>query len=285
MLGRGSKAAAGALPHAFYLDQGGETLDFVFDVVNFAGAEGKTRVEIHSAFDAGDLEYVDTGEGRAATIDLVAVAKTSAYEEIARSGHARNDPGGGAEDGKQVLDQIALELEPGRYRLALEARDRNSGDVGIFLTETVVRDFSLPVLTISDIQLAWDVRAATGPEGFRKGEYVVVPYPLGTYPADAPVFLFFEIYHLALSPRGESFYTVEFTVRPRGEDGDRPESLPGVGTAFDVQGASDTAREFVALETGDSALYDVEIRVTDRISGLSAAGSVAFAVDVSGRGF
>ncbi|MGH2570283.1 MAG: hypothetical protein ACRDGR_03605, partial [bacterium] len=143
---------------------------------------------------------------------------------------------------------------------------------------------SRPVLALSDIQRSRDVQRSTVPHEFRKGEYLVVPYPLGTYPPGVPAYLFFEIYHLALSPRGETFYTVDVTVRSRAPDGTTGRVVPGVGTAFDVRGRSATAREFVALETGalESTLYDVEIRVTDRVSDQSAAGSVTFGVAVGG---
>jgi GWxTD domain-containing protein len=282
MLGRGAKAAEGALPHAFFLDQGGAKLDFVFDIVHFAGDSGKTRVEIHSAFDAGSLEYEERDGAWTATLDVVVVAKTPEFEEVARASHALEDVRRSAGDraGQIVLDQVELELEPGPHRLAIEARDRRSGNVGIFLAQTAVLDLSRPVLALSDIQRSQDVQRSSAPHPFRKGEYLVVPYPLGTYPPGVPAYLFFEIYHLALSPRGETFYTVDLTVRSRAPDGSAGAVVPGVGTSFDARGRSATAREFVALETGalESALYDVEIRVTDRVSGQSASGSVTFGV-------
>jgi GWxTD domain-containing protein len=288
MLGKGSRAVQGELPHAFYLDQGGPRLDFVFDVVHFAGASRKTQVEIHTAFDAGDLAYEDAGDSSSSTLDVVVVAKTPDYEEVARASHAVNDRRRSAENraGRWVLDRIALELDPGPHHLAIEARDRGSGGVGIFLVETEVRDFSPPVLALSDIQRSQDVRPSSVPHRFRKGEYLVVPYPLGTYPMSVPATLYFEIYHLALSPRGETFYTVELTVRSRAADGTAGRVVPAVGTAFDVRGRSSTAREFVALDAGalESALYDVEIRVTDRVSGQSATGAVTFGVDAGAGG-
>ena len=286
MLGRGSEAAAGALPHAFYLDPGGERLDFVFDVVSFGGTAGRSRVEIHSAFSAGDLEYVDSDEGRAATIDVVVVAKTTDYEEVARAAHVRSDRGGDAEAERTVLEQLALELEPGPYRLAVEARDRASGDVGIYLTETVVRDFSLPTLAISDIQLALDVKRGQPGDAFLKGPYQVVPYPLGTFPRDRDIYLFFEVYGLTASPTGDVLYTVEFLIQPRQTAGSswfgssKGRVTPGVATAYEGTARAGTVREWIVLDpsTFTSDLYDVEITVIDRVGEGSATRPITFAV-------
>jgi len=272
MLARGTEALAGTLPHAFWLDQGGAKLDFVFDVVCFAGEAARSRLEIHSAFAATDLEW----SSATATVDMVAVAKTLDYEEVARVSHARSMP-----RGAPPRDRIALDLDPGPYRLALEARDRAGGKVGIFLTETMVPDFSASELALSDVQRCLDVRRASGPDPFRNGDWVVVPHPGGTYRAGTPVFLFFEVYHLARSPAGETFYTVGVTVRSRAPDGTVGEVVAGVGNAFDGRGRSATAQEFLALDPGalETSLYDVEVRVTDRISDRSVARTVTFGVD------
>ena len=78
-----------------------------------------------------------------AMLDVDLVAKTPDYEEVGRAAHTARDLRSSPEDlaGQSVLDQIALELDPGSYRLAIRIQDRGSGDVGIFRIETVVRSF------------------------------------------------------------------------------------------------------------------------------------------------
>jgi hypothetical protein len=57
--------------------------------------------------------------------------------------------------------------------------------------------------------------------------------------------------------------------------------VPGVGTAYEGHARENIAREFIVLEstTFRSGVYDVAVRVTDRVAGRSAEGAIAFGID------
>jgi GWxTD domain-containing protein len=274
---------------AFHHDYGGEQLEFAFDVVNFsAKRSGLTRLEVHTAFRAEDLGYVPEGGGQSAVLGSSAVVKTRDYRTVARRDQVSRPRQESLEErtGRLVLDQIVLELEPGKRRLALSVRDSVTSRVGIFDTEIDVRDFSRDRLALSDIQIALDVSSAREGAPFRKGGLQVVPFPLSTFPKERDIYLYFEIYGLTPSPEGNRLYTVEFMVRPRTVKtsswfgSSRGQIIPGVATSYDGESEATVVQEYFAFDTRTFVedLYDVEITVIDRISERKTVRRVSFAV-------
>jgi GWxTD domain-containing protein len=277
-------------PQAYLHDHGGERLDFVFDVLSFAGDQaGQSKLELNFAYWANDLGYfaAPTG-GFDAVLGMDVVLKTDDYREVARRKQRTEDHKDSIDDleGRIVVDQAYVLAAPGEYRLALSVRDSVSGDVGIFTTDVNVLEFPEGQLAISDLQLALDVRGGQPGDPFLKGPYQVVPYPLGTFPRDRDAYLFFEIYGLTASPTGDVLYTVEFLIRPQKTEtsswfgSSKGRVVPGVATAYDGTGKAGVAREWIVLDpaTFTSDLYDVEVKVTDRVADREAARSVTFAV-------
>ncbi|MGH2571520.1 MAG: GWxTD domain-containing protein [bacterium] len=289
MLTRGQEAYR-VEPHAYHHDHGGGRLDYVFDALCFVADEpGRTRLELNFAYWASDLGYTGSTEnGYAAVLGVEAVLKTEDYRPVARRIQRSEDRKDSIDDlsGRIVVDQTSIVADPGRYRLALSVRDSVSNDVGIFTTEVEILDFPPDELAISDIQLALDVRSGRAGDPFLKGAVQVVPYPLGTFPRDRDAVLFFEIYGLAPSPTGDVLYTVEFLIRPRRKSASswfgssKGRVVPGVATAYDGSARTGTVREWIVLDpaTFTQDLYDVEIRVIDRVAERDTARSVTVAV-------
>jgi hypothetical protein len=288
MMNRGQEAY-GERPHAYLHDHGGGKLDYVFDVLNFAaGRPGRTRLEVNTAFWASELEYMPEGDGYVAVLEVEAAVKSMDYEEVARKSAMTRDPKDSIDDlaGRLVLDRITFDLDPGEYRLALSVRDSLSRKIGIFQTETSVRAFPPGEMRVSDIQLALDVRSGEPGDPFLKGPYQVVPYPVGTFPSDRDIYLYFEIYGLAPSPTGDTLYSVDFLIKPRERStsswfgSSKGRVVPGVTTSFDGAGREGVVREYIVLDpsTFQTGVYDVEITVRDRVSDREAGRSISFGV-------
>lgn len=258
-------------------DFGGRKLDYIFDVMNFATTTpSKTQVDIGLLFRAADLQY----KGGAATLDVDVVAKTMDYLEVARASHTMRQSGPLASN-QLVADEVALELAPGDYRLALQVRDPRSGSVGVFTTTSTVREFTRDHLEISDLQLASTVQAGQAGNRFSKGDVLVVPHPGGFYPRGGSVSLYFEAYGLTIPSSGLAEFTLTYTVTPR--TADRAHVRPSISISNDGTSRTPDVQKYfsfntTSMEPGD---YDVEVRVTDRLTNASASQSAQLRIDKS----
>ncbi len=276
---------------AYAHDYGGEQLPFAFDVVNFdSPIPGRTRVEVHTAYRAEDLGYVERGAGWEATLEMQAAVKDTLYRMLDQTDEIfrhRRDSIDGLRN-RLDLDQIHIDLEPGSYRLGLSVRDSVTARIGLFDTEIEVRRFQEGALEISDIQLAHSVsRVADGTDGpFRKGAYDVVPYPLSSLSQGQDIFIYFETVDLEPSPTGVRLYTIELLVQPRTVKtsswfgSSRGRLIPGVSTSFDGISREERSQEYLALEpsTFEEGIYDFRISVFDRVSERRTSRMVSFAI-------
>jgi len=277
-------------PEVYVHDFGGGRLDYVFDVLSFGEAEeeGATHLAINTAFWANDLTYFTEGAQDVAVLGSQAVLKTMDYRTVARRDLVTRDrrAAGSARAGQLVLAQLTLDVPPGHYRLALSVQDSLSRDIGVFKTEVWAKPFPEGELRLSDIQRALDVRPGSPGDPFLRGPLQVVPYPLGTFPRDRDIYLYFEAYNLSLSPEGDCFYGVDFLIKPvasappRWFGSSRGQVIPGVASTFDGTTKGPIVREHIIFDpanfTDDE--YDVEITVHDRLNKKSAAGTIRFAV-------
>jgi GWxTD domain-containing protein len=276
-------------PESYLHDFGGGRLDYVFDVVNFGEGEGgATRLAINTAFWASDLTYLTEGGEAVAVLGCQAVLKTMEHRPVARRDQVTRDrrAAGAARAGQLVVSQITMDVPAGSYRMALSVQDSLSRDTGIFTTEVQVRPFPSGELVLSDIQRALDVRPGRPGDPFLRGPFQVVPYPLGTFPRDRDIYLYFEVYGLSVSPEGDCFYGVDFLIKPRASEppkwfgSSRGQVIPGVASTFEGTGKGSTVREHIIFDpaTFTDDEYDVEITVHDRLDDRSTSGSVRFAV-------
>gem|GEM_PF-5330812 len=262
---------------------GGRKLDYIFDVMNFATTtRSMTEVEIGFLFRAADLQYM----GGAATLDVDVVAKTMDYREVARASHTMRQNGPLASN-QLVADQVALELAPGDYRLALQVRDPQSRSVGVFTTTSTVREFTRDHLEISDLQLASSVqpgqagKAGDAGSRFSKGDVLVVPHPGGFYPQGGSVSFYFEVYGLTIPSSGSAEFTFTYTVTPR--TADRAHVRPTISISNDETPTTPEVQRYFSFNTTsmEPGLYDVEVRVTDRLTNASASQSAQLRIDKS----
>jgi len=278
-------------PRAYLVEQAGGKLDYFFDVQCFSDrGSGQTRVEVNTAFWAQSLRFIPDGDAFAAILDTEAALKTPDYHSVARAHKTTRSRRTSVSNlkGQLVLDQITLVTDPGDYRLALSVQDSVSGSTGIYQTETAVPAYFPGDFAISDVQLALSVKSASeAPDGlFVKGNLQVVPYPLGTFPKDRDIFVYFEVYGLELSDTGDALYTVQFRIQPRAGTtvswfgSSKGRVTPGVATAYNGSSRSPNVQEYFSLEpsTFTEDIYDVEIRVTDLVSDRAVSRSAAFAV-------
>ena len=152
-----------------------------------------------------------------------------------------------------------------------------------------------PGLAMSDLLLADRIEAAA-PGASRRDQLTIVPNRSMTYPALAPVHIYFELYGLTPGDDGSARYEAELTVTEASEErrgvlarvfrGARDLLFGGAGDepavswerTLELEG--DRAVDFLRIELPDlePGLYTIALRVTDTAAGGSATRERTFEV-------
>lgn len=245
---------------------------------NFALPGGETELVVYFATpmtDSGSTRY----QKGLAVYDEEWREITRRTEEMEYVTGVRSDAAGSAES--FILDLFRVRMTSGRYHLALQIDDRESGAVGIWKGQVEVRAFADGVLGLSDVVLAAQVATGDHNPRFNRNGYVVLPLPSRTFLRGQPLFLYYEVYNLDADETGSSEFRVDYTVRSRGLDRGAVRRLFGavkgligvreepeaITLSFERQGsAGRVTAEYLSFDTQELAAgtYTLDVTLTDR---------------------
>jgi len=178
--------------------------------------------------------------------------------------------------------QITLSLQPGYYRVGIEAVDVNSGRRGSYNTNLLLEEMGED-LAMSDIALSASIRKAEGESKFNRGDLRIVPHPLHAYRIPFPLTFYFEIYNLDLSPDGLAYYSVDYKITPLGKRRKGPvlkEVPTAVYSTFESEGygSKQEQRLEIATENLWRGTFLLSINVMDRRTRESVERTARFSI-------
>jgi len=178
--------------------------------------------------------------------------------------------------------QVILALEPGYYRIGLEAEDRISKRRAEYRTNIELTPFTASP-AVSDIQFASSIRETQENRRFVKGNLQVVPHPVHAYRLPFPLSLYFEIYGLDTDREGLAYYRVEYKIVPfeKRRKGPILVEVPSViSSSFETSGYGSTQpqRISVAPENLWEGSFRFIVTVTDRRTFRTATKSEDFSI-------
>ncbi len=193
-----------------------------------------------------------------------------------------------------LADRWPVSMKPGAYEISLEVLDPASGRSGAERENIVIEDFSAERLHMSSVVLAVSDSSSSDLELYRDGDVHLTPVFLQEFFDETPIYVYYEIYNLALDDGGQSRYHIDYVVEPAPENkglisravirlgkllGWRRQSV-AIGSTFEATGGSQDEKLYQRLEIlGQPAgQYHLTIRVTDRVSGQSASRRVSLAI-------
>jgi GWxTD domain-containing protein len=256
-----------------------------FDVTAFRGGPGIVRAEVNFEVPAHALDFRETGGAHRAKVDLSVCVSDYAMREVdfaegeivAAAPTEENVHGANLHPG-----QVILSLEPGYYRLAVEAVDRRTGRRGSHTTNLELGCLDT-CLVLSDIQFASSVRETDEGGRFVKGNLEVVPHPLRAYLKPFPLIFYFEIYGLDTDREGLAFYSIEYSIIPLEKRRWGPvlkEITTAVSSKFRTTGYGSTQPQRLEIATDDlwKGAFMLKVTVTDRRSFGVAHKSARFSI-------
>jgi len=261
--------------YSFELNQ--KLLPLYFDVASFRGGERTLRAEISFEVPTSELQFVRKEGAVAADVEFKIVVRDVDMKEVASAVDTIRPTVTGdwlADKGPRpaslVPAQIVLALEPGYYRIGIEARDRISRRRAAYLTNVELAPYAASP-AVSDIQFASSIRETEANQDFVKGNLQVVPHPSHAYRKPNPLWMYFEIYGLDTDPEGLAYYRVEYRIVPLEKRRRGPvleETSAAITSSFETSGygATQPQRLSVATENLWEGRFRFIVTVTDRRS-------------------
>ena len=280
-------------PEEYLHDLGGEPLEYAFDAVSFRADNGATELDLSYSIPVWQFGDVTDGRGSRTRLEHQVTLRDSALNP--RFTHAF---GFGPFDQPKRHQAESIVKVPvytlpervvapsGDFTLAVQVRDEISQRIGIYLRPVTLSDYSGEELLISDLKLATLI-TPSGVQGpfVRKG-LNITPNPGRLYIRENPVYVYYEIYNLAMDPDGKTEYEILYEISPR-EGSARPSwsarrqrDMQTVMMAFSGEGISTEDREYTSLDTSGlpAGEYVLTVTFTDQNAGSTVSKSVNFLV-------
>ena len=272
----------------------GDILNFYYDLAHFRGPDGQTNLEIYYGIPPEQVEIEQEADSSFIHVQLaVALANeghTSIYRTTDEFAYRGAQVPSTTEQGAFVPEIIKTQVPPGKYELQVQMKDLISGRTGLYRQELEVRDYQIPELQVSEIQLASSI-AEDGATKFLKEDVWIIPIPTRSYAAKQNVYAYFEIYNLTKDTFGQTRYKTEYRIRSSampavGVFGAVTAGLrtifrtrkPQVAITNELTGRDADEREYVeiVLNKVRPGVNALEVIVTDLISGKSIEREVRF---------
>ncbi len=192
----------------------GNALDFHYAAASFRGTEGRSRLEVYFGVPVQDVLENKGGSGEdhlERGIALFDSTWTPIFRQIVTV-PVTLDADGDVEAGTLAIDELALQIPPGRYYLGVQINHPATNRRGGYTRELIVEDYQVPGLRISDIELAG--RVIEDSTATTKGGLRVVPLPSHTYRRGQPIVIYYEVYGLSSDDFGQTRYRVDYRIKP-----------------------------------------------------------------------
>jgi len=268
--------------YSFEINQ--SLLPLYFDVTTFRGGARTVRVEINFEIPASEIAFVQHGGTHAADVEFRALVRDLNMREVASGADVIRPTAAGEKfTGPSLLPgQIVLALEPGYYRLGIEARDRGSKRRAAFKTNLELAVFGGSP-DVSDIQFASSIRETEENQRFVKGTLQVVPHPAHAYRMPFPLSIYFEIYGLDTDQEGLAFYRIEYKIVPREKQRRGPvleEVSSVVSSSFETNGYGAAQPQHLSIATENlwEGPFRFIVTVTDRRTMRTATRTEDFSI-------
>ncbi len=270
-----------------YVPVGKGVLDFHYASADFRGAGDKSRLEVY--YGVPVLDAIDDG-GEEVVFERGIALFDSSWTPVYR----RLEPMpvrvdvGGVEAGTLAIDELALQVLPGRYYLGLQINHPASGRRGGYTQELVVEDYAVAGLRISDIELAGRVQVDASATD--KGGVEVISLPSRTYKTGQPVVIYYEVYGLKNDDFGQTKYRVDYRITPREGKLSGVLVLRALGRLLGIEekavvtisyertGTGSDEYNYLEIDPGESkpGRYEIAVVITDLNAEQTAEKTVIF---------
>tara|TARA_B100001123_G_scaffold405950_2_gene496735 strand:+ start:1545 stop:3611 length:2067 start_codon:yes stop_codon:yes gene_type:complete len=205
----------------FYVDPyKWERYDAPFQIAQFRGEEGKSRVEVYYALAGEEVDHETVSPGvEGVDINQGLFLFDSKWDTVRKDiGRIQMMPWVTYKSTREgyLFASENMMLDPGSYYLAAEAEDQIKKTVGTFRGGVNVQRFGHDTLQVSDLLLARRVvEREESPIGRQR--FLILPNPLQQCNRLGQAYFYYEIYNMEKDEFGATKYEVTYQVRTQAE--------------------------------------------------------------------
>ncbi|MFQ5864357.1 MAG: tetratricopeptide repeat protein [bacterium] len=252
-----------------------EFLDIPYYVASFRGENNLTHLEIYygiplQAFASKDKksksQVFEHGTG---IYDIFWNPKEQSHEKVQLDAVHSNQT-----NDSYFLHRCGVNLEPGTYNLAIFAKVIEPMKLGTVNIRTEIPSFEARSLSISDLELAYEITSADENSFFNTNDLSIIPNPTKEYSLKDPVHVYFEIYNLTKDQHNETLFEIEYKLtqwKKKKSVFKKIFGFLGKGKKKTISiketrtGTQETSIEYRSFDVShlDSGEYELAVRVND----------------------
>lgn len=265
----------------------GNELEFYFATADFRGTPDLSRLEVYLGVPLKEV-MAGGGETFERGVALFDSTWTPIYRRLVPLGFDVDETD--VEAGTLAIDELALQVPPGKYYLGLQINHPATHRQGGFIQELLVEEYGKPDLLMSDIELAGHVEPDSTIVG--KGGLRVIPLPSSTFKLGQPVIIYYEVYGLLPGDFGQTLYRVDYRITAKKGKLSGIRVLRALGRllgivgksvvtiSYERTGSESDEHNYLEIDPGESkqGRYELTVTVTDLNSQQTAEKDVTFLI-------
>ncbi len=254
---------------------------FYFDLADFRGSAGKTRVDIIYGIPLENLLVVTDGQQPQVVLERAVALADSAYRVVYRNAQKVQHFVDTSNVIREVVDITRQDVPAGMYHLTLTVTDAMTARQGVFSLDVTIDEYDEEQLHISDLLLVKSLSDTLRDTRFRRGNWQIVPNPRRTVRAPNPLAFYCEVYNLAKDEFGQTRYRVTTAVKATRTEQRRGRGnvdQPEVALSYTQVGNSDWERLplEVHLEHAQAGQNRLFVIIEDLVAGTRVAKDTFF---------
>lgn len=248
-----------------------ESFNFPFTLATFRGEGGRTDVSVYYALPVG--QFSESSLSGEIPVEVGMALHDTSWQSVADDRatwqYPRTD-----DVTKAAFGEIHLSVPPDSYRVSVHADVLASPLLGGYQLMRAVPDYTRTETMMSDVLLAYDIRPKTGHMPSARSSLDITANPFLRSAIDQPLFVYFELYHLALDEGDISRYRVRYTLEPTEKEGGVlglfGRTPPGLSVSATFEDTTPSPIVFSELDVTElpQGEYKLGVDVTDENSSL-----------------
>ncbi|MFC1724962.1 GWxTD domain-containing protein [candidate division KSB1 bacterium] len=188
-------------------------LNFGHRIASFRDPRIDTRCEIAFGLNLQDLKFTGENDNYSSSIRFYTAFIDSNFIRIINDTVSFSFSSDKKAKEGIAVNQLKYLVPRGNYTLYVQMRNPEGKKIGIYSQNVQVDDYDTKLLSLSDIQFAFNIKDAESEDKYRKNGLNITPYPFFEVSRKGHIFIYYEIYNLTPGKNGRTRYDITYEIK------------------------------------------------------------------------